>query len=273
MFMPEETVNLVERLYDNDPQREWARETRHRTEFAVTRRALANYLPPPPATIADLGGGPGRYAIPLARQGYAVTLVDLSRGNLALAQAKAVETGVALTAVIHANVLSLPPLPEEGYDAVLLLGPLYHLLEQSEREQAVAVAHALLKPGGLIFAAFITRFAPIREMAINNPAWIMEHPTRLKEILETGIHRMEPGEKNPDFYFAHPDEIRPFMESAGLEMVNLIGVEGVVAEHEEKINQLTGELWEKWVDLNYWLGQDPALHGAADHLLYVGRKK
>ena len=266
-------MNSVEQLYDNDPQREWAREARHRTEFAVTRRALADYLPSPPATIVDLGGGPGKYAIPLTQLGYSVTLVDLSQGNLALAQVKAAEVGVEMAAVIHADILSLPTLPEEKYDAVLLKGPLYHLLEGAERETAVTIALDLLKPGGLIFAAFITRFAPVRELAINNPEWIMEHPARLKEILETGIHRWEPGEKNPDFYFAHPDEVRPFMENAGLKTVNLIGVEGVVAEHEEKMNQLSGELWEKWVDLNYQLGQDPALYGAADHLLYIGRKK
>ena len=85
MFALEVAMNPVEQLYDSDPQREWAREARHRTEFAVTRRALADYLPPSPAAIADLGGGPGRYAIPLTQQGYAVTLVDLSRENLAAA--------------------------------------------------------------------------------------------------------------------------------------------------------------------------------------------
>ena len=48
---------------------------RHRTEFAVTKRALADYLPPPPARILDCGGGPGYYAIALTQQGYEVTLV------------------------------------------------------------------------------------------------------------------------------------------------------------------------------------------------------
>ena len=115
-------MNSVEQLYDNDPQREWAREARHRMEFAVTRRALADYLQSPPATIVDLGGGPGKYAIPLTQLGYSVTLVDLSQGNLALAQVKAAEVGVEMAAVIHADILSLPTLPEEKYDAVLLKG-------------------------------------------------------------------------------------------------------------------------------------------------------
>ena len=77
---------FVERLYDQGAGREWEREERHRTEFAVTRRALSQHLPPPPARVLDCGGGPGRYAIELARQGYAVTLFDLSSACLQLAE-------------------------------------------------------------------------------------------------------------------------------------------------------------------------------------------
>ena len=45
-----------------------------------------------------------------------------------------------------------------------------------------------------------------------------------------------------------------------------------MAGHEQKINTLRGKAWDCWVDLNYRLGKYPALRGAADHLLYVGRK-
>jgi 2-polyprenyl-3-methyl-5-hydroxy-6-metoxy-1,4-benzoquinol methylase len=266
-------LNPVEQLYDSDPQREWAREDRHRTEFAVTRRVLADYLPPPPATIADLGGGPGRYAIPLAQQGYQVTLVDLSQENLALAQNKAAEAGTELAAVVHANVLSLPDLPEFKYDAVLLMGPLYHLLEQAERETAVAIAYKLLKPGGLIFAAFITRFAPFRDMAgKGHTSWISDHAERAQQILETGKNKAHPGNSFPDSYFAHPDEIKPLMEGADFETAALVGCEGIVAGHEEHINQLDGKLWKQWLDLNYRFSHEPSLYGASDHLLYIGQK-
>ncbi|HEX6386847.1 MAG TPA: methyltransferase domain-containing protein [Anaerolineae bacterium] len=87
----------VERHYYQQAQREWERLERHRTEFAVTLRALADCLPPPPATILDVGGGPGRYAIALTQRGYTVTLLDLSRNNLALARVKAQEAGVGFS--------------------------------------------------------------------------------------------------------------------------------------------------------------------------------
>jgi S-adenosylmethionine-dependent methyltransferase len=63
------------------------------------------------------------------------------------------------------------------------------------------------------------------------------------------------------------------MEKAGFSKVCLIGCEGIVAGNEEKVNQLSGKEWEVWADLNYRLGKDVALHGAADHLLYIGRNE
>ncbi len=259
----------VQAHYDRNAEREWERLERHRTEFAVTLRALRQFLPPPPAAILDVGGGPGRYAIALAAAGYRVTLTDLSEANLALAAEKAQAAGVTLAQILPVNALDLSPLGTAVYDSVLLLGPLYHLLTAVERQQAVAEARRVLKPNGILFAAFITRFEPLRNAAQGYPEWIVENREYVAQLLQTGVHDQAHGFTNA--YFAHPDEIIPFMEAAGFTTLGLIGCEGIVAGHEEKINALQGEAWELWVDLNYRLGQDPTLRGAADHLLYVGR--
>ena len=74
-------MNPVEAHYDRDPEREWERLARHRTEFAVTCRVLAEHLPSPPGHILDVGAGPGRYAVHLSRLGYRVTLLDLLEGG------------------------------------------------------------------------------------------------------------------------------------------------------------------------------------------------
>jgi SAM-dependent methyltransferase len=81
----------VERYYDQQARYEWERFDRHRIEFAVTLRALAEHLPPLPARVLDVGGGPGRYTIELARRGYAVTDLDLSTVSLEFAAAQAAE--------------------------------------------------------------------------------------------------------------------------------------------------------------------------------------
>lgn len=267
---PETTRRAVESLYDRDNQREWEREDRHRTEFAITRRALAQHLPPPPARILDVGGGPGRYAIGLAQQGYDVTLFDLSAGNLALARQKAAEAGVSLT-FEQGTALDLARFAPESFDAVLLMGPLYHLLTEDERLRALTEARRVLKPGGPLFAAFITRFAAHRDAAMKYPHEPVEMPGLYEEIEATGVLPPREG-VNFVAYFAHPTEVEPFVRRAGFEVHAVLGVEGLVSVIENTtINTLTGPAWDWWLEANWRAAHDPALFGAVEHLLVVAR--
>lgn len=263
----------VESFYDENAEREWERAERHPTEFAVTRRAMAEYLPPAPARVLDCGGGPGRYAIHLAQLGYNVTLFDLSADNLALAREKAREAGAALEGYVHGSALDLTQFADASFDAVLLLGPLYHLLRPEDRRQALGEAVRVLRPGGCLMAGFITRFAPFRDaIAKGYLRDFAADPAGTLHMLETGINRADDGGFT-DAWFAHSDEVRPLMEGAGLRTLALLAVEGVTAGHEQSITTLDEADFNFWADLNYRLSRDPSLLGAADHLLYVGVKE
>jgi S-adenosylmethionine-dependent methyltransferase len=262
-------VDAIARFYDENAVYEWQRLERHRTEYAVTLRALHEHLPPPPARLLDVGGGPGRYAIELARQGYEVTLLDLSEVALELARSQAREAGVELAGAVRASALELsstsPP-----YAAVLLLGPLYHLLEHEERLRALREASRVLAPEGVLFAAFITRFAPFRDAAAQRPEWLLERREDVERVLRTGVH--DRPREFTSAYFVHPAEVEGLVAEGGFVPVVTIGCEGVVAGHERGVNGLSGEAWEYWVDLNYRLGHEPSLYGASDHLLCVARR-
>jgi len=260
----------IERYYDQQPEREWERLERHRTEFALTLRALAEHLPPPPARVLDCGGGPGRYGIELTRQGYEVVLFDLSPECLRLAREKAAEAGVTLAGYEQGTATDLSRFPDASFDAVLLMGPLYHLLEESERQQALVEAYRVLKPGGLLFAAFISRYAPLRYAAAHDPTWPLEHPGLLETLLTTGV--LPPrGESDPEFvaHFAHPTEVIPLCQRAGFEVITVLGVEGLVSMIEDRVNALSGEAWDTWVNLNYRVAADSSIHGCVEHLLAI----
>jgi S-adenosylmethionine-dependent methyltransferase len=264
---------FVESLYDQQPEREWERAERHRTEFAVTLRALGEHLPPPPAHVLDCGGGPGRYAIELAGRGYGVILFDLSSGCLQLAKEKAYAAGVSLTAFEQGNATDLSRFSDERFDAVLLMGPLYHLLEEDRRAKALAEAYRVLKPGGSLFAAFITRYAPVRYAAANEPTLPVEQPEMIERVLNSG--RLPPrGEAGSAFvaYFAHPSEVVPLCRSAGFEVLSILGVEGVVSQIEERVNALTGAAWDTWVNINARFASDTYIYGGCEHLLVIAHK-
>jgi S-adenosylmethionine-dependent methyltransferase len=264
-------MNEVESFYDSYAQTEWERFDRHRTEFAVSKRALAQFLPPPPARILDCGGGPGRYAIHLALQGYQVTLLDLSAANLALARQKAGEAGAALEACVHGNALDLSAFGSASFDAVLLMGPLYHLVRHEERVMAVQEALRVLVPGGPLFAAFITLYAGFRDaISKGYTEAYTDRPEWVSELLEKHTNPSNSGFTSA--WFSHPNEARQLMAGFGLREHTTLAVEGLAAGHEQHLNSLEGAAFEFWADLNYRVASDPCLWGASDHLLYVGSK-
>jgi SAM-dependent methyltransferase len=135
-----------------------------RLEFERTQEIVLRHLPPPPATVADIGGGPGRYALWLAGLGYRVLhrdLVPLHVEQVLAAAGTAAGAawlaGPAIeSAVSDARSLDLA---DASVDAVLLLGPLYHLTRRADRVQALREAARVVRPGGPVFGAAISRWA------------------------------------------------------------------------------------------------------------------
>jgi len=140
---------------------------------------LEEYLPKPPVRVLDVGGGPGRYAIHLSQAGYEVTLLDLSANNLALARRKAAEANTTLAGVVHGNALDLSGFSPTSFAAVLVMGPMYHLLTHSDRHRALREAHRVLRPGGIAAVAFINRYAWIRSQfgaSLRTRRWSSRRP-------------------------------------------------------------------------------------------------
>jgi len=260
----------VERYYDNDAHAEWARLDRDRVEFAVTLRALAEYLPPPPARVLDIGGGPGRYSIELSRRGYDVTLADISAAELSLAEQKASEQGVRISALVKADARDLTVFEDGRFDAVLLMGPLYHLLEEADRRRAVAEAVRVARTGGIVMATNITRYAAIRWWAKHLPMQVVERADVYEAQVATGTTPNAVG--FTDLYLMRPAELPALFDGTGVEHVVTVACEGVVSMIRDKLHELDPEPWEFWMDLNYRLGKDPDTHGLAEHLLYIARK-
>src|SRR5438270_3661387 len=119
-------------------------------ELVRTQELVRRYVPPPPAVIFDVGGGPGVYACWLAKQGYEVHLVDAVPLHVELAkQASQAQPDAPLTEIEVGNPRSLKR-SDTSVDVVLMFGPLYHLTEPADRLTALREAHRILRPGGLL---------------------------------------------------------------------------------------------------------------------------
>src|SRR5579864_4059544 len=130
-------------------------------EQARTRELILRHLPPAPATIIDAGGGAGAYACWLASRGYEVHLIDPVSKHVDQARAASKQQPAYPLASAEVGDARHLPQGEASADAVLLLGPLYHLVERPDRIACLREASRVLRPGGLVWGAAISRFASL----------------------------------------------------------------------------------------------------------------
>lgn len=244
-------------------------------ELARTRALLERHLPAPPAVIADVGGGPGRYAVWLAERGYHVHLVDPVPLHIDQARAAAKDRPAATLASAEVGDARALQLPDASADAVLLLGPLYHLPERADRLQALAEARRVCRKGGVIVAAAISRFAStldgLRGGYLEDPAFAAVAASDRRD----GRHRNPTGD--PAYfttaYFHRPEELAEECAAAGLAHEATLAIEGPAWLLPDLDARLADE-GRRGVLLAALatLEGEPALLGASAHLLAVARR-
>lgn len=210
--------------YERGMERERLSDGRGELEFTRTTEIVLRRLPAPPAVVADVGGGPGRYALWLASLGYQVEHRDLMPLHVEQLTADAAGVPGIRTAVGDVRDLDLP---DASADAVLLLGPLYHLTDRAERVHALRECGRIVRPGGPVFAAAISRWA-IRIDGMLRERLYRTYPAvagLIDEIDRTGM--LPPLGEGAFTSFCHrPGELREELAEAGLEVTDLVSVEG-----------------------------------------------
>jgi ubiquinone/menaquinone biosynthesis C-methylase UbiE len=244
-----------------------------RLEFVRTKELLERYLPSPPAVVLDCGGGPGAYAIWLAARGYEVHLLDPIASHVEQARDAADAAGVSLANAEIGDARSLP-LTDGSVDAALLLGPLYHLTERSERLTALEEARRVLRPGGLLAAAAISRFASTIDGLYNR---LLDDPA-FERIVERDLRdgrHLNP-ERHPRWfttaYFHLPDELEQEVRAADFELVALLGIEGLgsfLVDIDERLDDPARRA--TLLRALRRIEAERSLIGASPHILAVGK--
>jgi ubiquinone/menaquinone biosynthesis C-methylase UbiE len=244
-------------------------------ERARTEELIKRYLPPTPAVIFDVGGGSGVYACWLAREGYEVHLVDAMPLHVEKArQASDEQPGHTLASINLGDARELNRV-EASVDAVLLCGPLYHLTEREDRIRALREARRILRPGGVLLAACISRFASALDGLFQR---FMDDPEFQRIVwrdLAEGQHR-NPANHPAYFttaFFHHPDKIKAEVEEAGLHHESTLAIEGpgwLLQDFEDHWND-DGRR-KRLLDIVRALESEPTLLGASAHLMAVARK-
>lgn len=248
---------------------------RHSLERIRTQEIISRYLHSKSLNILDIGGAAGIYSFWLAGLGHKVDLIDLTPKHIEEAKRVELENKIMLNSMTIGNACNLP-YKDDSYEIVLLMGPMYHILEKDQRMKALSEAKRVLKPNGLIFIAAISRFASMFDAFINELIEDDEfYPIMLRDI-ESGKHT-NPTNKLQYFtnaYFHQPDELKDEIEESGIKCLGILPVEGLgnsIPQVEKRIQN--EEYKEKLLNTIRKTEKESSILGVSSHFLGIGRKE
>ena len=255
--------------YDKGWEDDRLRVGRGRLELWRTQDVLRRWLPAPPARVLDVGGGSGVHAEWLAADGYDVELVDPV--PMHVEQARRIP-GVRAR---EGDARSLDA-ADASADAVLLLGPLYHLPDPADRRLALTEAARVVLPGGVVAVATISRYASlhdsIRRGWLDEPDWV----AGVEQTVVDGVHYGRDYDERDRFttaYFHHPDDVARELAEVGLDVAAVLSVEGPAA-FIAGVDAVLDDVGNREV-LMRWLRRlesEPSLLGASAHLLALATR-
>ena len=263
----------VNDYYNSHVEAEWRRLTEPRCaiEFASTLYLIDRYFPKS-GKVADIGCGPGRYAIELAKLGYAVTQVDPAKNELEFARNEFSKAGLTAQAFIHTDARELGMLKEETFDAALVLGPQYHLMDRSERIKALKELKRILKTGGVAIVSYLNSWGLIR-------TGVTDFPHRFRDLafLKSMLDELSFPEMNgfTSCHWSTPPAAYQELIEAGFKIVSYASAEGAATGMHplmEKLAATDEEAFHNFVKFAAESYELPQFRDMAVHLHYIVSK-
>ncbi len=255
-------MTILEKYY-NSFNEDHRLTTRHGlVEFSTNMKYIHDFLPQNKASILDIGAGTGRYAIPLANEGYSVTAVELVPHNL-----KVLESKHSLVNCWPGDARDLHFLQDNSFDLTLLFGPLYHLHNQKDMLKAFEEAKRVTRPNGIIMASYI-----MNEYSIITYCFKQKH---IKEVLNKGtitddFHTIS--SESELFTYFRLEDIDLLNKLSGLHREKIIASDGAADYMRKELNALDSEEFDSFLEYHLKICERQELLGASSHVLDILRK-
>ena len=233
----------------------------NRLEEVTTLRYLNAFIPAG-ASVLDACAAYGVYAFPLAENGYKVTAGDIVSHHAEALKEKQKNNPI-LQEIYCGSICDLSRFAVNSFDAVLNLGAYYHITDKSERDRAIIECKRVVKPGGLVFIAYLPKHANFIKYC---DTW----QDRTKDF-DLYLKR---GHMDDDslFYATTPEAIEDELSSFGFEIVKNVATDGLKYVFRKQLNELPEDLYQKFLKHHFDMCEQRTLIGYSEHALIVGRK-
>ncbi len=227
-------------------------------EFLTATRYLDKCLSPK-SRVLDSCAGTGVYSFYLAQKGHEVSAGDIVPRNVDIMRQRQKEEPI-LKEVYEGDALNLSRFEAESFDAVLCMGALYHLQEESERRRVVSESLRLLAPGGLFVASSMSRHAVI----MNN---LQKDVGNIEDMLNFAKSGTE-----GCFYADVASEVETLMRQCGLQKRYHVALDGMTYFLMHTAEMIEPAAFERWCRYHFAVCEEESLLGSSYHSLYIGVK-
>lgn len=241
-----------------------------RLEFMTTTHILDQYMPEA-AAVLDLGAGTGIYSFYYAEKGCRVTSTDLTPKHVDIIRSKIERDGIPHMTAEMADATNLSRYANESFDAVLCLGPMYHLTDRAAQAQCLKECMRVLKPGGIAGIAYVNRLFIVPHLVRNDKRFLTRE--WMERILEQRqISAADADCFWTDAYFHLPEEMEALCGEAGISKLTHAATDGISMFMRQTVNDFSPDEFALWVDYHLRTCTAPSALGLSNHGLFVGSK-
>ncbi len=213
--------------------------------------------------ILDIGAGTGAYTIPLAQEGHVLTALELVNYNLGILRQKAERKGLTIR-TLKGNALNLSKIPDQSFDVILLLGPLYHLFSAEDKIKALHEAACKLVPGGCLFAGYIMNdYAVLKYGFLESNILNARMNGKITEDFRTVTSAEDL------FSYDTLSDIEAYRERAGLKLIKRFSQDGPTHYFRQQISGMDDETFELYVRYHLSVCEREDLLGAGCHTVEI----
>jgi ubiquinone/menaquinone biosynthesis C-methylase UbiE len=255
-------------LYDEDSRLQ--RDKAKRIEFITTTTFLNQYTQGN-SKILEVGAGTGIYSFYFAERGHQVTATDVTPKHVEIMKSKLLTKPNLRMDVKEADATDLSECNHEEYDAVLCLGPMYHLISIEQQKRCISECLRVLKPGGILAVAYIPRFTVFPYLVKGDRKFLTEQ--WVNRIIDKGFTSSDEEDCFwTDAYFHTPDELADLMKAFDTEMLDHVASDGIGPILSHIVNELSDDEYDAWIKYHLKTCKEPSILGNSNHALYICRK-